>query len=300
MNKTKKGGLSRTIAISGFLFTLPWIIGLLIFYAYPLISSVYYSFTSYSVINPGRWVGLNNYRLLMQDDLFWISLGNTLFFAVFSVPVNIVFGVSVALLLNTRIRGLGFYRTIFFVPTLVPVVATAVVWKWILNTQNGIINALIRMTGFTAVPFLTDPAWTKPSLVLIAMWGIGQPIVTYLAGLQDIPADLYESADLDGAKWFHKIRYVTLPLLSPIVFYNVIMGTIVSLQIFALPYALMSRLFTAGDSMVFYITHLYNNAFGYMRMGYASAMAWILFVIILAVTLLLFRISRRWVYYHGE
>ena len=278
--RTRGNGLERNQAISGFLFTLPWILGLLIFYGYPLLSSIYYSFTSYSIVNPGKWIGIENYQALFHDKTYWKSLTNTLFFAAFSVPVNITFGVFVAMLLNSKIKGLGFYRTIFFIPTLVPVVATAVVWKWLLNTQYGIVNAAIRGLGFPAIPFLTDPSWTKPSLIMIAAWGIGQPIVTYLAGLQDIPADLYEAADVDGARGYHKIRAITLPLLSPIIFYNVIMGLITALQTFALPYAMQSTS-TAQDSMLFYVMYLYNNAFGYMKMGYASAMAWILFMVIL-------------------
>lgn len=296
----KPRGIEKRKSITGLIFTMPWILGLLIFYAYPLLSSIYYSFTSYSVLEPGEWIGLQNYRDLFNDKLFWKSIYNTGIFVLFSVPINIFIGVSVALLLNSKIKGLSFYRTIFFIPTLVPIIATAIVWRWLLNPQFGLLNAVLNGLGLASSPWLTDPAWSKPSLILIAMWGVGQPIVTYLAGLQDIPVDLYEASDMDGAKLYDKIRFVTIPLLTPVIFFNLVMGIINSLQIFALPYSLTNGQGIPADSLMFYVMYLYNNAFGYMKMGYASAIAWILFVVILTLTLVIFRSSNRWVHYQGK
>lgn len=298
---TKMGG--RPIGIEtrqermGVLFTLPWIIGLLLFYAYPLISSIYYSLTSYSILNPGKFVGLRNYTQLLKDDLFWKSVTNTLQFTLMSVPVNILVGIGIALLLNFKGRSVGVYRTAFFIPTLVPVVATATVWRFLLDSQYGLFNQMLNLIGLSSVPWLTNEAYSKVSLVIIAAWGVGQAVIINLAGLQDISPSYYEAAEVDGANAFQKVRRITLPLLTPVIFYNVIMGVINSLQIFTLPYALTNGEGNPVNSLTFYVMHLYSNAFGYMKMGYASAMAWILFAIILVLTMIIFGTSKRWVHY---
>ena len=297
MSRKLKAGIEAHKARVGLLFTLPWILGLLIFYAYPLLSSVYYSFTSYSILNKGTFVGLENYRTLFHDAQFWQSVSNTLIFTAMSVPVNIILGIIIALLLNTKIMGRGIYRTIFFIPTLVPVVATATVWQWILNSNYGLLNGILGIFGINPIPWLSSVEWSKISLVMIAAWGIGQAIVVNLSGLQDISAEYYEAAEIDGANVFQRIRKITLPLLSPVIFYNVVMGMINSLQIFTLPYTMTKGQGTPNHSLTFYVMYLYNNAFGYMKMGYASAMAWILFVIILALTIGVFSSSKRWVHY---
>lgn len=290
-------GIEKKKARMGLLFTLPWIIGLLLFYAYPLISSMYYSLTTYSVLSPGRFVGLKNYERLFKDALFWKSVANTLYFAAISVPVNIVLGVVIALLLNFKSKMIGIYRTVFFIPTLVPVIATATVWKFLLDSQYGLINQLLNLLGISSVPWLTSARYSKLSLVMIAAWGIGQAIIVNLAGLQDISPSYYEAAEVDGANGVQKIRHITIPLLTPVIFYNLIMGMINALQTFTLPYSLTGGEGTPVNSLMFYVMYLYNNAFGYMKMGYASAMAWILFVIILVLTLIVFRSSKHWVQY---
>ncbi len=290
-------GIEKRKARTGLLFTLPWIIGLLVFYAYPLLSSMYYSFTNYSVLNPGKFVGLANYKALLSDDIFWKSIANTLFFTAFSVPVNLVFGIIIALLLNRNIKGIGIYRTIFFIPTLVPVVATATVWRWLMNSQYGLFNNILSAFGLGPVPWLASERWSKISLVIIATWGIGQAIIINLGGLQDISPECYEAAEVDGANPLQKIIRITLPLLTPVIFYNLIMGIINALQVFTLPYTLTYGEGGPANSMTFYVMHLYNNAFGYMKMGYASAMAWILFMIILVLTVVVFRSSKKWVHY---
>lgn len=214
-----------------------------------------------------------------------------------SVPINIVLGIAVALLLNTKIKCVGLYRTIFFIPTLVPVVATATVWRWLFSMNNGLINGILSKFGMGPVPWLASADWSKTSLVIIAAWGIGQAIVINLGGLQDISPEYYEAASVDGANVWQRIFHITLPLLTPVIFYNVVMGTINALQIFTLPYSLTGGEGSPTHSLTFYVMHLYNNAFGYMKMGYASAMAWILFVIILVLTLVIFGTSKKWVHY---
>ena len=290
-------GIETKKARMGLLFTMPWIIGLLLFYAYPLISSVCYSMTTYSVLNPGKFVGMKNYARLFKDALFWQSVSNTLYFAAISVPVNIIVGIAIALLLNFKSKAIGFYRTIFFIPTLVPVVAVATVWKFLLDSQYGLVNQLIGILGINPVPWLTSETYSKISLVIIAAWGVGQAIIVNLAGLQDISPTYYEAAEVDGASGFQKIRHITLPLLTPVIFYNLVMGMINALQTFTLPYALTNGDGSPVNSLMFYVMYLYSNAFGYMKMGYASAMAWILFVIILVLTLIVFRSSKHWVQY---
>lgn len=292
-----KGGIEKKKAILGVVFTMPWIIGLLIFYAYPLISSVYYSFTTYSVLSPGKFIGFRNYTTLLKDAVFWKSVTNTLFFAAISVPVNIAVGIIIALLLNVKTKLTGIYRTIFFIPTLVPVVATATVWKILLDTQYGLFNQILNIVGLPSVPWLTDERFSKISLVLIAAWGVGQAVIINLAGLQDISKSYYEAAEVDGANIFQKTRYITIPLLTPVIFYNLVMGTINALQIFTLPYTLTGGEGTPVNSLMFYVMYLYSNAFGYMKMGYASSMAWILFIIILVLTLIIFTSSKHWVNY---
>lgn len=295
--RKRRAGIEARKARMGVLFTLPWILGLLIFYAYPLLASVYYSFTSYSILSPGDFVGLENYKTLLSDDLFWKSIANTLIYTAMSVPINIVLGIAVALLLNTKIRGVGIYRTIFFIPTLVPVVATATVWRWLFSMNNGLFNSILAKFGLGPVPWLASADWSKTSLVMIAAWGIGQAIVINLGGLQDISPEYYEAASVDGANVWQRTIHITLPLLTPVIFYNVVMGTINALQVFTLPYSLTGGEGSPTHSLTFYVMHLYNNAFGYMKMGYASAMAWILFVIILVLTLVIFGTSKKWVHY---
>lgn len=284
----------------GWLFASPWIIGFCVFFAFPLFSSIYYSFTSYSILQPGEFVGLQNYRTLMQDQVFWDAVYNTVYFTVFFVPLSIIFGVSLALFLNMRVKGMAVYRTIFFLPTLVPQVALAVLWVWLLNPQFGLVNGMLASVGIDGPAWLGDESWSKPSLILMSLWAIGQAVVIYLAGLHDIPQDYYDAADVDGANWFQKIKSVTLPLLTPVIFYNLVMGVIGAFQQFTLPYTLTKGQGTPANSLMFYVMYLYDNGFKYFKMGYASAMAWILFLIIMLLTGLIFLTSKRWVHYQGR
>ncbi|WP_317890816.1 carbohydrate ABC transporter permease [Paenibacillus arenilitoris] len=300
MLQAKKSKFERKMLLYGVLFTAPWILGLLLFHAYPLIMSIYYSFTTYSILDPGQWVGLENYQTLFKDDIFWISIYNTLFFTFFFVPISLMFGIGLALILNVKIRGQGFYRTMFFMPSLVPPIATTIIWLWLLNPQFGLVNHWLEQIGIPGPAWLGSEHWSKPSLILMSLWGVGQSIVIYLAGLQDIPQDYYDAAEVDGASLLRRLRHITLPLLTPVIFFNLIMGTIGALQNFVLPYTLSNGQGTPANSMMFYVMYLYTNGFGYLKMGYASAMAWILFLIVVLLTALIFISQKRWVYYQGK
>lgn len=298
----KRGGgrMEREISLYGRLFAVPWICGLILFYAYPLLSSIYYSFTDYSIVNPFRWVGLENYENLLRDATFWTSVRNTLIFALMQVPLSMIVGIGLALLLNLRLKGQGLFRTLFFIPSLVPVIATVILWQWLLNPQFGLVNSVLDAIGLPGPPWLGDPDWAKPSLVLMTLWTLGNALLIYLAGLQDISQDYYDAADMDGANGFRKAWHITLPLLTPVIFFNMVVGLIHALQEFTMPYALTYGTGNPAESLLFYSMYLYNNAFLYMKMGYASAMAWILFIIIVAATLAVFRSSNRWVFYQDD
>ncbi len=282
----------------GLLFAMPWILGFLVFLAYPLISSFYYSFTSFSVLRRPIWIGLENYREMLGDEVFHLSLKNTLAFTAGSVPLATVAAILLALLLNTRVRGMALYRSVFYIPSLVPMVALGVLWLWVFNGQYGLLNEILRRLGLPDPAWLSDPAWAKWTLVIISIWGTGNAMVIYLAGLQDVPQSLYEAAEMDGARWWGKTRHVTLPMISPVILFNVVMGIIGTLQTFALPYVM----FPGGQparSTYFFSMYLYDNAFLYQRMGYASAMGWVMFLITLALTLLALRVSAKHVHYEG-
>ncbi len=282
----------------GILFALPWILGFTIFLAYPLLSSLYYSFTNFSILRSPRWIGLSNYKELMSDEVFHLSLKNTLTFAAASVPLATICAILLAMLLNTKSKGMAFYRTIFYIPSLVPMVALGVLWLWIFNGHYGLLNEGLSRIGLPTPPWLTDPAWSKWTLVIISIWGTGNAMVIYLAGLQDVPQSLYEAADIDGARAWGKTRHVTIPMISPVILFNVVMGIIGSLQTFALPYVM----FPGGQparSAYFFSMYLYDTAFQFQRMGYASAMGWVMFGITLGLTLLALKLSAKHVHYEG-
>jgi len=288
---------SQTLAALGFIS--PWLLGLAVFTLYPVAASFYYSLCDYSVLQPARYLGVTNYRALVGDEVFWIGLRNTAVYAAFALPLGLVVSLGLALLLNTGVRGMALYRTFFFLPALVPLVALAVLWLWIFNGEQGVLNYGLSLFGIRGPGWLADPAWTKPALVIAGTWSVGQAIVIYLAGLQDVPVHLYEAADLDGANWWSRIRHVTLPMISPVILFNLIMGIIGALQYFTVPYV-MTPQGQPARSAYFYIMYLYDNAFVYLKMGYASAMAWILFVIIILLTALALRLTARHVHYEGE
>lgn len=282
----------------GILFALPWILGFLVFLTYPLASALFYSFTNFSVLRAPRWIGLANYRELAGDGVFRLTMANTLLYAAAAVPLSTVFAILLALLLNTRTRGIALYRTIFYIPSLVPMVALGVLWLWIFNGHYGLLNEALGRVGLPGPPWLTDPAWSKWTLVLISIWGTGNAMVIYLAGLQDVPQSLYEAADIDGARAMAKTLHVTIPLISPVILFNVVMGIIGSLQVFALPYVMFPN-GQPARSTYFFSMYLYDTAFLYQRMGYASAMGWVMFLVTLGLTLFALKASARHVHYEG-
>lgn len=301
--KMRPGTLEKQRTKYGIFFALPWILGLLFFYAFPLFSSIYYSFTDYNIISAPRWVGFENYTRLFNDPRFIRSIQNTVIYALMTVPISVMIGIILSLLLNMSVKFQGFFRTVIFMPTLVPVVATSIIWQWLMNPRFGVVNYLLFLVGIDGPNWFTDPAWSKPTLMLVAQWTIGNAVLIYLAGLQDISTDYYEAADLDGANIIQKTFRITLPLLTPVIFFNLIMGVINTLQIFALPFTISAGLGTPGspaDALLFYSIYLYLQAFGFLNMGYASAMAWIMFIVIVVFTFIVFNGAKGWVHYEEE
>lgn len=310
---------------NGLLFALPWLIGLSVFMAYPICSSLYFSFCDYSTLQPPVWIGSQNYADLLNDSVFYRSLSNTLVFALLALPGGLVTALLVAILLNSGVRGLPVFRTIFYLPCLIPAVASAMLWLWVLNGEYGILNYALNGVlrplagGINAVleslgqerrvallppTWLSDPNWAKPALAIMSIWGCGSTMVIFLAGLQDIPQELYEAAEIDGAGWWRRLWHVTLPGLSPVIYFTLIIGLIGAMQIFTPAYIMGGgpQGGTSGmpaQSTLFYAIYLWAQAFEYLRMGYACAMAWILFVIIVVLTLIAHRTAGRTVTYAG-
>lgn len=299
MNRSLIKVRSQREILLGFLFVSPWLIGFLLWTVYPLASSFYYSFTRYDLLRPAVWIGLGNYiELFTEDATFLKVIGNTLYYVLLSAPLGVVSAFLMAALLNTKIAARPFFRAIFFFPAIVPSIVVAMVWQFLLNTQFGLINSLLQGLGLPVIPFLSSPALAKPSLIMIYMWAQGNAMVIFLATLQDVPRTLYEAAELDGANAFQKFWNITIPMCTPVILFNLIMGFIDGFQSFTLPW-----LITGGgpsNSTELYGLYLYRNAFEYLRMGKASALAWMLFIVIVFFTFILFRTSARWVYYGGE
>ena len=291
--------MSRREALFCYLFISPWVIGFIIFTLGPIIASLYFSFNDYAVVAPAEWVGLKNFeRLFTGDDLFWKSLWNTFYYVALGVPLRIVFAFALATLLNQQIRGRLFYRVAYYMPSIIPGVASAVLWIILLNPRLGLINLVLSLFGIDGPNWLGSPDWSKPALIMMSLWGVGGTMILYLAGLQGIPESLYEAADIDGASRWKKFWNVTIPLMTPTILYNLILQIIGSFQVFSSAFIM-----TGGgplNSTRFYMLHLYNYAFEYFKMGYASALAWVLFVIIMIFTLITLRSSQVWVFYAGE
>jgi len=288
-------GPARRENLAGYAFISPWVLGFLIFTAGPILASLVLSFCSYDVLHPVRFVGLDNYASLPSDSLFWKSLANTLWM-VGAVPLGMAVGLGVALLLNMNVRGQKFYRTAYYLPAVVPIVAASILWIWLLQPQFGLVNAMLRYVGIRGPQWLQDPDWSKPALILMGLWGAGAGMIIWLAGLKGIPRELYEAAEIDGAGVLSRFAHITLPMLSPYIFFNLIMGVIGAFQVFTNAYIMTDGMGGPVDSTLFYVFALFNHAFRYFRMGYASAMAWILFLIIMALTMINWRLRKRWVF----
>ena len=285
-------------ALAGYLFASPWLFGFLVFMTYPLVASIYFSLCDYSVLQPPMYIGLQNYADLMKDEVFWQSLSNTFIYAAMALPLGLVAALFLAMLLNAKVKGQAFFRTIFFLPALVPQVSLAMLWLWLLNGQYGVLNEGLSYVGIHGPDWLGSPAWSKPSMVLLSIWGVGNAMLIYLASLQDVPTHLLEAADLDGATAWHKTWHVTLPMISPVILFNLIMGIIGSIQVFSVPYIMFPG-GTPERSAYFYTMYLYDNAFIYHHMGYACAMGWIMFLMIFGLTMIALKSTERHVHYQG-
>jgi multiple sugar transport system permease protein len=292
-NTTKKEALIFYLLIS------PWLIGFLVFVLGPMIASFFFSLTKWDLLTPAKFIGFKNYtRALNHDPLFWKSLKVTVIFSIFSVPLSLILSLALAMLLNQAVWGMRLFRTIFYMPAVVSGVSVMMLWMWIFNPQIGLLNNLLAKIGIQGPGWLFDPHWALPSLIIMSLWGVGGGVIIWLAGLKGISASLYEAADLDGANSWQRFRNITIPMLTPTIFFNLIMGIVGALQKFGEAYVM-----TKGgplNSTLFFNYYLFQKAFEQFDMGYASALAWFLFVIILVLTLLVVKSSSAWVYYDGE
>jgi len=295
--------INRREAVAGYLFISPWIVGFLVFTLGAMLYSLVISFTHYNLATGlARPAGMENYADLLNDPNVALSLGNTLFYAVLAVPLEIVFALMLAMLLNRVGRGSGFFRTIFYLPKMTPAVATASVFLLLLNGNSGAINDALGFFGIQGPQWLIDPAWVKPSIVLMTLWGVSGTMVIFLAALKNVPRDLYEVAELDGAGPIRRFFSITVPMISPTILFNVIVLTIAALQVFDQAYLLFWRDqgSSAPEASLFYGVYLFQEAFRTFNFGFAAAMAWLLFLIILLITLIQTRVSKRFVYYEAE
>jgi multiple sugar transport system permease protein len=293
---------AQSSLITGLLWTSPWWLGFLFLLALPMGYSLYISFCDYSLLQPAVFIGPENYVNLWGDPDFRRVVRNTLLFAAVCVPATTLLAIALAVMLNQRVLGLAFFRACIFVPSIVPLVTAGVVWMWMLNPEYGLVNQGLALVGIPhdwRPNWLESAAWAMPSLILVSLWFAGAPMVIYLAGLQEIPIELYEASRLDGASRVRQLWHVTLPGLSPVILFNVIVGIITSLQVFALPFVMWRMRPGPGGMAHYYTTYLYQNAFQYLKMGYASAMAWIQLIIVLLLTGLVFWASRKTIYYRG-
>jgi multiple sugar transport system permease protein len=288
----------RWSMLEGLLFISPWLIGFLGLTLFPLLYSFYISLTRYDLLRPPVFIGLQNYReLFFRDPQFWTVMYNTLFYVIFSVPLSLTFAFLVANLLNSNIAGRSFFRAVMYIPAIVPAVCTAMVWLFLLNIQYGAVNGILQALGLRAIPFLSNPELAKPSLIMVAVWSVGNAVVIFLAGLQDVPRSLYEAATVDGANAWHQFRHVTIPMSTPVILFNLIIGFINAFQEFTSAFLITNG--GPANATLFYSLYLYRQAFQFLRMGKASALAWILFILVVILSLVLVRTSRRWVHYGG-
>lgn len=300
VRRTSSSPTRRREALAGYLFVLPWVVSLLVFTTYPVLAAFYLSFTQYTIVQPPKWTGLENYRTMFTaDPAFWISVKNSAYYAGFSVPLRLVLALGLALLLNMRARGIGVYRTLFYLPALAPPVAGTIIFLLLLDPDNGLVNVALGAVGLPAPGWFTDPNWAKPALILLSLWSLGTEALVFLAGLKEIPPALLEAAAIDGAGPWQRLRHVIIPLLTPVILFNLVMGVIGSFQVFTPALVIGGTTGEPLDSTLMYMVHLYRNAFRYFAMGYASALAVVLFLAILVITLGIFRSARSWVFYEG-
>ena len=295
----------RREAFAGYLFILPWLVGFIFFFAGPILASFVLSFTRWDIVSDPRWVGLANYeRIFTEDPMFRKSVRVTLTYALIYLPLEVTLGIGLAVAMNQKLRGIGIFRTIFYMPFVVPKVAVALVWAWLLSARYGMVNTLLGWGGIGGPRWLESPDYVLPSIVIMSLWGVGGSAVIYLAGLQNISEHLYEAAKIDGAGQLRRFRYVTLPMLTPTIFFQLVLGLIGVFQTFTPAFIAAGPSGGPLQSGLFYMLYIYNRAFGASgtssRMGYASALSWIMTVFILLVTIAVFRSSKYWVHYEAE
>ncbi len=297
--KKKHSALFSRKDISFYLFAAPWIIGMLIFFIYPAVMSLYYSLTDFDIISTPVFVGLKNYVILFsKDQIFLKSIRNTLYMVAFSLPIQLIFQLLLAMMLNWKVKGIGLYRTMYYIPVLVPPVSISVLFTMVYDDDYGILNAVLRLVGLPSQQWLTSVQLSKPSIIIMGLWTAGSGMLFYLSSLKNVPPSLYESADIDGASAWTKMWKITLPIISPTIFFQVVMGVIGTFQLFTESYVL-----TKGGpnySTYFMMYYLYLTAFKEGNMGRASAMAWVLFIIILIFTVIILKTSKKWVFYEEE
>lgn len=292
--------LRRQEARAGLLFILPWLLFLLIFTAYPVLATLYLSFTEYNVLQPPAWIGLDNFaELFREDPAVPTAIANSAIYAAVSVPLRLVLALALALVLNLGVRAIGLYRVIFYLPALVPPVVATIIFLLMFNYETGPINVFLNALGLPGPNWLRDPSWSKPALIILSLWPLGIEVLVFLAGLKEIPQDITDAAEIDGAGPWRRLTTITLPLLSPVILFNLVTGVIFSFQVFAQALVIGDTTGRPLESTLMYMVLIYRNAFRYFSMGYASAQALVLFVAIALVSLVIFRTSRRWVYYEG-
>jgi multiple sugar transport system permease protein len=285
-------------AIEGYLFVGPAVIGFVVFTFFPIIATFALSLTEYNLLSSPRWVGLDNYAAMVKDDFFWRSLRITTTYAVVALPLGMAFALIVALLLNQKVPGIVLWRALYMMPSVMSGAAVVVLWRWLFNPEFGLLNIFLGYVGVDGPNWLGTVRWALPSLILVSLWGFGGKMIIFLAGLQGVPGELYDAVEVDGGNAWNKFRTVTLPMLSPVILFNLVIDLIFAFQFFTEPYGL-----TEGgpeNSTLFFLIYLYRNAFEYLQMGYASAMAWALFMLVLVLTLLVFKSTPMWVHYENE
>jgi multiple sugar transport system permease protein len=301
--KRKILSLEKREALQGYLFVAPWIIGFLAFAAGPLLFSFYASFTNYDVTSRMDWIGIDNYdRMFNGDPLFWIALKNTLYYVALMVPLTTIGSVLLAVMLNVKIPGMRVFRTIYYLPAVLSGVAVYMLWMMLLEPDSGFVNSVLRIVGITGPAWLSDPNWTKEAIILMKMWAVGGGMLLYLASLQGVPEQLYEAAEIDGASVFRKFWHITVPMITPVIFFDIVTSLISGFQIFQEGYVMAADPNTPGspmNSLLFYNLHMFQKAFKVFDMGYAMAMAWFLFLIAIVITIINLLVSKYWVHYEG-
>jgi multiple sugar transport system permease protein len=295
---TTRSALKRREAIDGYLFIAPWLIGFVVFVSGPMIGAFVLSFMEWDLFSDPEWVGGENYRRLTEDPLVVKSLYNTMFYTFLSVPINLVVALIAAMMLNTQVKGQPFFRTAFYLPAVMPVVANAVLWFYILNPEAGLANSLLSRLGLPESRWLFDADTAKPTFILMGLWGVGNTMVIFLAGLQGVPSSLYDAAHIDGANAWQRFRAVTIPMLSPVILFNLVLGVIGSFQIFTSAYLLTQG--GPSNATLFSVLYLFRLGFEQFQMGYAAAYAWLIFFVILVFTVIQLKLSQRWAYYEGQ